>query len=176
MTSPEPALDQLDLRERRIDDHDLVRIVDTTTVINRHVREENEEIVISQRFRRQAFDSSDSDQAPRCAAPAIEGMHSKPCVAGSTSRHAAARWPWPTRARDELLASGVSQRRERIRGTDALTASEARVVRIAAAGTTNRAKAHNRCSCPSGRSTCTWPPCTESSTCQALNDVRGPRT
>lgn len=42
------------------------------------------------------------------------------------------------RARDELLAAGARPRRERLRGLDALTASELRVARMAADGMSNR--------------------------------------
>jgi DNA-binding CsgD family transcriptional regulator len=42
------------------------------------------------------------------------------------------------RARAELITAGARPRRERIRGADALTASESRVARMAASGMTNR--------------------------------------
>ena len=42
------------------------------------------------------------------------------------------------RARDELLAAGARPRRERLRGVDALTASERRIARMAADGMNNR--------------------------------------
>ena len=41
-------------------------------------------------------------------------------------------------AREELVAAGAKPRREAITGRDALTASELRVARLAAAGRTNR--------------------------------------
>ena len=44
-----------------------------------------------------------------------------------------------TEAREELRLAGARPRRERVSGTDALTASELRVARMAAAGMTNRA-------------------------------------
>jgi DNA-binding NarL/FixJ family response regulator len=43
-----------------------------------------------------------------------------------------------THAREELVAAGARPRRERIRGVEALTASERRVAQMAAAGMTNR--------------------------------------
>ncbi len=42
------------------------------------------------------------------------------------------------RAREELIAAGARPRRARVRGMDALTASELRVARLAAGGMTNR--------------------------------------
>jgi DNA-binding CsgD family transcriptional regulator len=42
------------------------------------------------------------------------------------------------RAREELVAAGAKPRRDALRGRDALTASEARVARLAAEGRTNR--------------------------------------
>ena len=42
------------------------------------------------------------------------------------------------RAREELITAGARPRRERLRGIDALTASERRVAQMAAAGMTNR--------------------------------------
>jgi DNA-binding CsgD family transcriptional regulator len=46
--------------------------------------------------------------------------------------------PLAARCREELEASGARLRRDRVRGIDALTPSELRVVRLAAAGNTNR--------------------------------------
>jgi DNA-binding CsgD family transcriptional regulator len=51
------------------------------------------------------------------------------CGAGALAR----------RAREELIVAGARPRRDAIRGRDALTASEARVARMAAEGMTNRA-------------------------------------
>jgi DNA-binding CsgD family transcriptional regulator len=43
-----------------------------------------------------------------------------------------------SRAREELVVAGARPRRERLRGVEALTASEVRVAQMAAAGMTNR--------------------------------------
>jgi DNA-binding CsgD family transcriptional regulator len=62
----------------------------------------------------------------------------EPLAAGMELAHRCAAEPLARRAREELVATGARPRRMLRTGVDALTASELRVARMAAAGMTNR--------------------------------------